>query len=130
MILPKFHLILPKYFFFPPRKSEFPRELFGKFLRGIEMCRSHQNDQRNREAHYIQERTTIWDARSYKPIIRRHFELACNEICGREDYWIVIMSNSVTFVRQGRGGTTAIAFQQDVPPSSLLCATIEGVIER
>ena len=67
---------------------------------------------------------------SYKPVIRRQIEQTCNEICGREDYWIVILSNSVTFVRQGRRGTTAIALQLDVPPSSLLCATIEGVIER
>ena len=94
------------------------------------MCRSHQNDQRNRNAHYIQERRTIWDVHSYKPVIRRHIEQTCNEIYGREDYWIVILSNSVTFVRQGLGGTTAIAFQQDVPPSSSLCATIESVIER
>ena len=111
MILPKFHLILPKYFFFPPRKFKFPRELFGKFLRGIELHRNHQNDQRNRNGHYIQERTTIWDVHSYKPVIRRHIEQTCNEIYGREDYWIVILSNSVTFVRQGRGGTTAIAPQ-------------------
>ena len=94
------------------------------------MHRNHQNDQRNRNVHYIQGRRTIWDVHSYKPVIRRHIEQTCNEICGREDYWIVILSNSVTFVRRGRGGTTAIAFQLDVPPSSSLCATIEGVIER
>ena len=94
------------------------------------MHRNHQNDQRNRNAHYIQERTTIWDVHSYKPVIRRHIEQTCNEIYGREDYWIVILSNSVTFVRRGRGGTTAIALQLDVSPSFSLCAMIERVIER
>lgn len=79
--------------------------------------------------HYIQGRRTIWDVHSYKPVIRRHIEQTCNEIYGREDYWIVILSNSVTFVKQGRRGTTAIALQQDVPPFSLLCATVESVVE-
>ena len=43
-ILPKFHFTLPKFHFILPKNLGFPRVLFGKFFRGIDICRHGVSD--------------------------------------------------------------------------------------